>query len=105
MLLSAAAAGSRPLWLVTEGEQPAWLAGQPATVVAWVRAHGFQAERHRVLSLPAPEGGIAGAVIGLGALPSVHDLTLWHAAGLPDRLPAQAWHLATALPPPYRPDG
>ncbi len=99
MLLSVDPAASRPLWVVTEGELQSWLAGQPAPVAAWVRAHGFQAERHRVLSLPSAEGGIGGAVAGLGALASAADLTLWHAAGLPDRLPAQAWHLATPLPP------
>jgi leucyl aminopeptidase len=100
MLLSAAPAESRPLWVVTEGELQSWLASQPTPVVAWVRAHGFQAERHRVLSLPSAEGGIGGAVAGLGALSSARDLTLWHAAGLSDRLPANSWHLATPLPPP-----
>lgn len=100
MLLSADPAESRPLWIVTEGELQSWLAGQPTPVVAWVRAHGFQGERHRVLSLPSAEGGIGGAVAGLGALASVHDLTLWHVAGLSDRLPAQSWHLATPLAPP-----
>jgi leucyl aminopeptidase len=99
MLLSDDAADSRPLWLVTEGELQGWLASQPAQVVAWLRAHDFRAERHRILSLPSPEGGIGGAVAGLGALTSASDLTLWHAAGLSDRLPAQAWHLATPLPP------
>lgn len=99
MLLSAAPADSRPLWVVTEGELQGWLASQPTPVIAWVRAHGFQAERHRVLSLPSAEGGIGGAVAGLGALAGAHELTLWHAAGLSDRLPAQAWHLATPLPP------
>jgi leucyl aminopeptidase len=99
MLLSADPADSRPLWVVTEGELQTWLAGQPTPVVAWVRAHGFQAERHRVLSLPSMEGGIGGAVAGLGALASAGDLTLWHAAGLSDRLPSQSWHLATPLPP------
>jgi leucyl aminopeptidase len=99
MLLSAAGADSRPLWVVTEGELQGWLASQPAPVVAWVRAHGFKAERHRVLSLPSPEGGIGGAVAGLGALASAQELTLWHAAGLSDRLPAQSWHVATPLPP------
>ena len=100
MLLSADAADSRPLWVVTEGELPGWLGSQPTAVVGWVRAHGFQAERHRVLSLPSAEGGIGGAVAGLGPLSSARDLTLWHAAGLSDRLPAQSWHLATPLPPP-----
>ena len=100
MLLSTDPAASRPLWVLTEGELQSWLASQPAAVDAWVRAHGFQAERHRVLSLPSAEGGIGGAVAGLGELASAADLTLWHAAGLPDRLPAQSWRLATPLPAP-----
>jgi len=99
MLLRPDPPDSRPLWIVTEGELPDWLAGQPIAVVGWVRAHGFQAERHRVLSLPSTEGGIGGAVAGLGSLASARDLTLWHAAGLSDRLPAQSWRLATPLPP------
>jgi leucyl aminopeptidase len=100
MLLSADPAESRPLWVVTEGELQSWLAGQPTPVVAWVRAHGFQAEKHRVLSLPAADGGIGGAVAGLGALASAGDLTHWHSAGLADRLPAQSWRLATPLAQP-----
>ena len=98
-LLSAEAAASRPLWIVTEGELPGWLAGQPAAVAAWVRAHGFQGERHRVLSLPGPDGQIGGALVGLGTLACADDLTLWHSAGLSDRLPAQSWRLATPLTP------
>ena len=100
MSLNADPAESRPLWIVTECELESWLASQPTPVVAWVRAHGFQGERHRVLSLPSAEGGIAAAVAGLGALTSARDLTLWHAAGLSDRLPPQSWHLATPLPSP-----
>lgn len=99
MLLSTDPADSRPLWIVSEGELQSWLASRPAAQVSWVRAHGFQAERHRLLSLPSPEGGIGGAVLGLGSLRSASELTLWHAAGLCDRLPAQSWHLATSLPP------
>ena len=98
-LLSDDHAESRPLWAVTEGELQSWLASQPTPVVTWVRAHGFQAERHRVLSLPSADGTVGGAVAGLGALASARDLTLWHAAGLADRLPAQPWHLATPLAP------
>jgi leucyl aminopeptidase len=65
-----------------------------------VRAHGFLAERHRVLALPASDGTLAGALGGLGPLSSPQALNLWHAAGLAERLPAQPWHLATALSPP-----
>jgi leucyl aminopeptidase len=98
-LLTSEAGDSLPLWLLTEAELPRWLSEQPAEPAAWVRAHGFQGERHRVLTLPSRDGGIAGAVAGLGALRAVTDLKWWHAAGLSDRLPAQAYHLASTLPP------
>jgi leucyl aminopeptidase len=98
MLLTSEPGDSRPLWLVTEADLPRWLEGQPAEVVTWVRANGFQGERHRVLTLPSPEGRIAGAVVGLGPLRALSDLKLWHSAGLPDRLPALPYHLAVPLP-------
>jgi leucyl aminopeptidase len=97
MLLTSEPGDSRPLWLVTEADLPRWLSEQSAEVVAWVRAHGFQGERHRVLTLPSRDGGIAGAVAGLGSMRTA-NLKLWHTAGVPDRLPAQAYHIASPLP-------
>ena len=93
-------AASRPLWLLTEGELPAWLASQPPAIAQWVRAHAFAAERHRVLMLPASDGGIAGAVAGLGPLRQLSELTLWHAAALPDRLAPGHYALASPLAAP-----
>ncbi len=90
---------ARPLWLVTEAGLPAWLASRPPAVAAWVRANQFAAEKHRVLALPDAEGGLAGAVAGLGALRTPDELAPWHAAGLPDRLPAGSWHLVQPLAP------
>ncbi len=95
-LLSADPGESRPLWLLAERELEAWLAGQSAAVVDWVRAHGYRAERHRVLTLPG-ESGVAGALLGLGALDSAEDLGPWEAAGAPERLPALPWRLARPL--------
>jgi len=97
VLLTAAVADSRPLWLLTESDLPRWLAEQPAPVASWVRSHAFQAERHRVLAYPGADGGIGGAVAGLGALRSLSELKVWHAAGLSDRLPAQTYHIANEL--------
>ena len=60
--------------LIVDDEAPAraklqrWLSEQPAPVANWVRNHGFQAERHRVLAYPGADGGIGGAVAGLGSL-------------------------------------
>src|SRR5512135_2525768 len=98
MLLTSEPGDSRPLWLVTEAELPRWLEGQPVEIATWVRANGFQGERHRVLTLPSAQGRVAAAVAGLGSLRSLADLKLWHAAGLSDRLPALPYHLAAPLP-------
>jgi leucyl aminopeptidase len=97
VLLTKAAADSRPLWLLTESDLPRWLSEQPTQVANWVRNHAFQAERHRVLAYPGVDGGIGGAVAGLGSLRSVGELKVWHAAGLSDRLPAQTYHVANKL--------
>jgi leucyl aminopeptidase len=91
----------RPLWLVAEQDVDAWAQrlGDGATrASAWSRANGFRAERHRVLLLPAADGDVAGAVLGLGRLASVEDLTPWHVAGLVDRLPSGRYYLADELP-------
>jgi leucyl aminopeptidase len=98
ILLTAAGADSRPLWLLTESDLPRWLSEQPAPVANWVRSHAFQAEKHRVLAYPGADGGIGGAVVGLGSLRSLGELKVWHAAGLSDRLPAQAYYVANELP-------
>jgi leucyl aminopeptidase len=91
-------ANSRPLWLLTEAGLPHWLQQQPEALAAWVRANAFQAERARVLALPAAAGTVGGALLGLGALEQLHDIKLWHSAGLPERLPVERYHLASALP-------
>ncbi len=95
---AAESGASRPLWLTTEAGLPEWVATRAPETAAWVRAHGFQGERHRVLTLPGAEGRIAGAVAGLGSLARLDEVTLWHAAGLPERLPPGEYTLATALP-------
>ena len=97
-LLTVDGSDSRPLWLLAEAELPAWLAEQPPALAHWVRAHGFQAERHRVLTLPGADGKLAGAVAGLGPVRTPREITLWHAAGLPERLPPGTYALARELP-------
>lgn len=96
-LLTTSTAGSLPLWFLTESELPRWLSQQPAPVASWIRAHAFQAEKHRALTFPNPDGSLGGAVVGLGALRSIEELKLWHAAGLSDRLPAQTYHIANEV--------
>jgi len=96
-LLLSCGRDARPLSLITEAGLPAWLAAQPAALAAWVRANAFAAEKHRVLALPAESGDVAGALVGLGPLREPSELTLWHAAGLTDRLPPGEYRLETSL--------
>ena len=99
LLLTSDPGDARPLWLLTEADLPRWLNEQPVEIATWVRAHGFQGERHRVLTLPTADGEIGAAVVGLGSLRSLAELKLWHVAGLSDRLPGLPYRLATPLPP------
>ncbi len=94
-----AGASTIPLWLITESELAAWRATLAPPQQSWLRIQGFAAERSRVLVLPDEQGGIAAAVLGLGAMGSLAELTLWHGAGLTDRLPAGHYAIAHALPP------
>ena len=95
LLSESDAQGARPIWLVGEQGLPSWLEMQPAAVRSWARAHGFLAERQKVLLIPSSTGdGIAGVVLGLGATPDLTEPTLWTSAGLPDRLPPGRYRFA-----------
>jgi leucyl aminopeptidase len=88
LLNEAEASGAKPIWLVSEQGLGAWLEVQPLAVRSWVRTHGFQAEKNKLIVIPAPGGdGIAGAALGLGSTPDLFEPTLWTSVGLPDRLP------------------
>ena len=89
------AAGSRPIWLVSEQGLGSWLEVQTPAVRSWARAHGFAAEKQKLLLIPTSSGdGIAGAALGLGPVPDLSEPTLWTSAGLPDRLPAGRYRFA-----------
>ena len=88
-----------PLWFIPENALERWLAELPAVAASWARAHEFRGERGKLLVLPGGEGGVLGAVIGLGPLPSVGALSPWHVAGLPERLPLGRYEIAHRLPP------
>jgi leucyl aminopeptidase len=88
---------SVPLWLATEASFAALLQSLPPPQAAWAGAQGYAAERHRLLLLPAADGGLAGALWGLGALRAADELSLWDAAPLPERLPAGNYRLGCAL--------
>ncbi len=65
-LLAADTAGARPIWLARDAEWTARAALSPSQK-AWVAAQGFKAQPRRHVLLPAEDGAIAGAVMGLGA--------------------------------------
>jgi leucyl aminopeptidase len=92
------AAATRPLWLVAETDLGRWLGSQDSATRAWLEALRFRAERHQLACLPAPDGGVRGAVLGLGPLATLGALEPWHVAGAVDRLPTGAWRIDEALP-------
>jgi leucyl aminopeptidase len=49
-----------------EPQWEAWLAAQPSQRRRWLRACQFEAAAGQVVALPAADGGLAGAVMGLG---------------------------------------
>jgi leucyl aminopeptidase len=91
--------GSIPIHLVHEGEFDLWNSAQPDGVRNWLLANHFRAERHKVVLLPGAKGEVEAVVFGLGRLHVRDELTLWHAAALPDRLPEGNYHLTTTLSP------
>lgn len=81
-----------PLWLLYDDELDAWLATQRTAARQWVLTQAFQGERHRVLLIPDPEGALVAALGGLGKRQG--GLSLWHSAGIAERLPARQFYLA-----------
>ncbi|HTD72270.1 MAG TPA: leucyl aminopeptidase family protein [Steroidobacteraceae bacterium] len=81
-----------PLWLLHEDEIDPWRAGQSPLARQWLVEQNFKGEKHRVVLLPDAGGGVAAAVAGLGK--RLGELSLWHAAGLAERLPARRFRLA-----------
>ena len=57
-----------PLHIVTRDTLAAWRTGQDAAVGTWLDAQGFDGSPFSTITLPAADGGIAGAVIGVGDL-------------------------------------
>jgi leucyl aminopeptidase len=95
LLSEADAAGARPVWLVGEQGLGAWLDLQTAAVRSWLKAQGFNGEKQKLVLIPTANGdGIAGAVLGLGAVADLSEPTLWTSAGLPDRLPPGKYRFA-----------
>jgi leucyl aminopeptidase len=83
---------STPVWLLYEDEIEGWRASQTPLARQWLAEQNFKAEKHRVVLLPDSGGGMVCAVAGLGKRQG--ELSLWHAAGWAERLPARRFRLA-----------
>jgi leucyl aminopeptidase len=83
---------STPLWLLYEDEIEGWRHGLAPLARHWLAEQNFKAEKHRVVLLPDSDGGLVCAVAGLGKRQG--ELSLWHAAGWAERLPARRFRLA-----------
>jgi len=86
------AVNSIPLWLLYDDEVDAWRAARTPFVKAWLSEHNFKGEKHRVLLVPDTSGGLEMAVGGLGKRQG--GLSMWHAAGFPERLPPRRFRFA-----------
>ncbi len=83
---------SLPLWLLYEDEIEVWRSAQSGFTQQWLADQNFKCERHRVVLLPDATGTLSGAIGGLGKRQG--DVSLWHSAGIAERLPARQFHLA-----------
>ena len=82
-----------PLHLVSSESFPSWLERQDEATRCWVGAMGFAAGLGELLCLPAPDGGLGGALLGWGT-PEARARDRFHLAGAADRLPAGRYALA-----------
>lgn len=76
---------TRPITLLTKAELPRWLKSAPAAVRNWVEGNGFAGKPGELCVIPGRDGEPARAVLALAGNGAAEDL--WHAAGLPLRLP------------------
>ncbi len=93
-------APSLPLWLVRNGgagaEFPTGIDGRSAN---WARAQGFAAKPGQLCLLPGEDGGLAGALFGLGPAPKPGDRPArerFLLARAAESLPEGNWRLANA---------
>ena len=87
-------AAALPVWTLRPDEVESWAASQTPARARWVAAAGFKGEAGRILHLPDAEGGLAGALLGLGK----EDFEPWPHAALVT-LPPGVYVLAELLDP------
>jgi leucyl aminopeptidase len=92
-LFTTSSNGARPLYLVTHSMLDDVLAGPLETHARWLTAAGFTADAGKLQLLPGADGGVAGAVLGLGGGDDSFAL-----AALPGALPAGTYTIALRPP-------
>ncbi|MBC7983111.1 MAG: leucyl aminopeptidase family protein, partial [Candidatus Obscuribacterales bacterium] len=90
-------AASIPIHLLFEEDYDAWRALQSVAAQNWLAQTLFRPERHKLGLIPDTQGKLQSAVLGLGKHSGQGEVTLWHFAGLPDRLPDGSYHIASSL--------
>jgi len=84
-----------PLCLLHEDEVESWLETQAVHVRRWAQEQLFRGERHRIALIHDASGTLTLALGGLGRRQG--SLSLWHAAGVAERLPARRFRLAQSF--------
>jgi len=84
-----------PLYLLHEDDVESWLETQAQPIRRWAQEQNFKGERHRVVLIPEPSGSLLLALAGLGRRQGA--LSLWHGAGIAERLPARRFRLVQSF--------
>lgn len=80
------------LTLVTEEAYGRWSTEQSEKLRAWLEANGFEAKAGDLCLFPAPDGGLGGAVAGLG-----DGSNRWVTGGLARALPDRCYSIADVI--------
>jgi leucyl aminopeptidase len=83
-----------PIQLVDENRITEFSARQSDAVQAWMKAHAFRGERNKCLLVPDTTGQLLSVLVGVGKLSAQEPLSLWHMAGVPERLPEGTYMIA-----------
>ena len=91
---------TRPLWLVRPSSLDDVLKSLTPAQAQWLKSLGFRGAARKFALVPAVDGSIAGAVLGLGEAPDKpgSELSATFTGLLPGLLPPGAYHLANISP-------
>jgi leucyl aminopeptidase len=93
-LLTAPAADTVPLTLLTKDALDGWLATATVAEANWVRRLGFKAAPGSTALIAGADGALVRVLVGVA-----DKVDIWSLAGLPGSLPAGSYAIETALEP------